>query len=566
MKLFSKLYLLIFVALAFACDPYEDTFQEIEDNLPGPIANIEITLTDDDYQLLEGVEGAENIVEYGNFDNEEEVREYIPVILAEKFPLFDNNSLVTVNYDFYRGFSDEVGPFSNADELSFGQDEYALISEDAANFQFVNSKSDVPNVLEVSNPDAEEGDVLIVNYDYADLEYDQITSEIIFTEDFQDLSDLTAFDTYSLIGAQNWNIYSSSSGYKAAIMSGFSGGNMPNEDWMVLPVVDLSDASSEVVLNISQVLNFLSAGIIGEDIAIKISTDYDGSNLETATWENLELDNWPSGSNYDIFEGKVSLADYIDESVSIGFYYRSTADYAPNWRIVEVSVEDGATIETKTIESFYQFEDGSWIIPENAYYLTAADYDAMGAPGRFDNFSSSEPASDYLPSLLNQKYPYALEGDQNILVYKYYNGSETQIRGDLYTFSSGTWEVYGSAVVEQLQFLKEDGVWVPDNTIAYTLTGEDYQLIGDIAIENGDVARGENLQDFGNFYQNFPGGDTHWTDEQIVAVFDQFLKIKYPDLGPGQKFVITYLAYTGSAVELQMNLIQNEEGNYVINE
>ncbi|MGM0579259.1 MAG: choice-of-anchor J domain-containing protein [Bacteroidota bacterium] len=561
MKLFNKLYLFIFVALAFACDPYEETFQEIEESTPGPIANIEITLNDDDYALLEDVEGAESIVQYGNFDNEEDVREFIPRILSQKYPLFDNKSLVTVNYDYYRGFPSEVRPFSNADEFSFGADEYALISDDAANFQFVNSKSDVFDVLSESNPDAEDGDVLIVGYKYADISYEGINFESIFLENFQEASDLSAHDTYSLEGDQVWELDGS-----RANMSGYDGSNMPNEDWLVVSEIDLTDASSSVALRISQGINFKNDAVYGEDIAIKVSTDYDGTNVETANWENLDVQNWPAGSNWDLVDSEASLADYAGETISIGFYYRSTTDFAPNWDINEISVEFGETIETETIETFYQFEDDSWTIPGDAYYLTTEDYDEMGAPGQYNNFSGDVPPADYLPELLNQKYPYAIEEDQKIVVYKYFSSGEVQTRGDLYTFKSENWEVYGSTIVEQLQFAKEEGVWVPDNTIAYTLTGEDYELIGDIAIENGDVARGENLQQYGNFYQNFPGGDTHWTDEQIVAVLDQFLKIKYPDLGPGQKFTITYAAYTGSAVELQMNLIQNEEGNYVIND
>lgn len=561
MKLFNKLYLFIFVALAFACDPYEDTFQELEESAPGPIANIEITLSDDDYALLEGVEGAESIVQYGNFDNEEDVREFIPRILSQKYPLFDNKSLVTVNYDFYRGFSSAVSPYSRADEFSFGTDEYALISEEAASFQFVNSKSEVEGVLETSNPDAEDGDVLIVSYEYADLDYSEINFESIFLENFQDATDLSAYDTYSLSGDQAWELDGTE-----ANMSGYAGSNMPNEDWLVIPAIDLTNASSSVSLRISQGINFKYDAVYGEDIAIRVATDYDGTNLETANWVNLDVQNWPAGNSWSIIDSEASLADFVGESIAIGFFYRSTADFAPNWSIDEISIEIGETIETESVETFYQFEDGSWTIPSDAYYLTTADYDAMGAPGQYNNFSGDVPPADYLPELLNQKFPYAVEEDQKILVYKYFSSGEVQTRGDLYTFTSGNWEVYGSTIVEQLQFAKEEGVWVPDNTIAYTLSGEDYQLIGDIAIENGDVARGENLQQYSNFYQNFPGGDTHWTDEQIVAVLDQFLKIKYPDLGPGQKFTITYVAYTGSAVELQMNLIQNEEGNYVINE
>lgn len=566
MKLFNKLYLLIFVVFAFACDPYEDTFQEIEDSVSGPIANIEIELTENDYKLLNGVEGAENISKYGNFDNEEDVKEFIPIILSKKYPLFDNKSLVTVNYDYYRGYSSNVRPYSNAVKFKFSVDEYAAISNEAGVYLFVNSKNDVPNVLDQQKPNAEDGDVLIVAYDYADIDYNAVSAQTVYTEDFEGLSDLTGFDTYSELGAQQWGVYSSSSGYQAANMSGYAGSNMPNEDWLVLPEVDLNGVSSEVSLNVSQVLNFLNDGVIEEDIAIKIATDYDGNNLATANWENLSLDQWPSGSNYDLVEGKASLANYIGQSVSIAFFYRSTADFAANWRVVEVAIEDGAAIETQTIETFYEFNNGVWSIPGEAYYLQAGDYNAMGAPGKYDNFSNSAEPDDFIPTFLAQKYPYAQEDNQQIVVYKYFSDGETQNRGDLYTYFDGNWNVYESKIVEQLQFAKEENVWVPDNTIALTLSKADYIAIGAIEVDNGNAARGENLADYGSFYQNFPGGDTHWKTEEIAAVLSQYLKIKYPNLGVDQKFTITYIAYTGSAVEVQMNLIQNDEGVYVVNE
>jgi hypothetical protein len=574
MKLFNKLYLLIFVALAFACDPYDETFQEIEGNAPGPIGNIEITLSEDDYELLEGVEGAENIVDFGNFDNDEDVREFIPMILSQKYPLFDNGSAVKVNYDFYRGRSDKVRPFTNADEFEISADGYAIAGDAAGSAQFFNntfSADDfIPEVLNSMMDNPEDGDIIAVNYEYSSIEYDDISGEVKYSETFDayaegDVMSEVGFSTVSITGPQVWEIDASSSGYQYAKMSGFSGGSVPNEDWFVLPEIDLTSGSSSITLKLSHVVNFMGGGTFGEDIAVKVSEDYAG-DATTATWTDLELDQWPSGSNYDVVDSEVSLADYAGQQIHIALFYNSTADFAPQWRVLDVSVEQGEAVETDSRYRFYSFdmEDSRWEVSQNVYYLAESDYDAMGAPGRFNNFSSSTPANDYLPSLLEEKYPYALAEDEKVVIYKYFSSGEVQTRGDLYTFASSSWDVYGSIVVQNLQFGKEEGAWVPDNTIAYTLSGEDYQAIGAIEIENGNEARGINLQDFGNFYQNFPGGDTHWTPEDIANILGQFLLQEFPNSEVGQKYNITYLKYVGSAVEDNVLLILTEGGTYQI--
>ncbi|WKK77277.2 hypothetical protein QYS49_08885 [Marivirga salinae] len=414
----------------------------------------------------------------------------------------------------------------------------------------------VPNILaDTLNPDDyQSGDLVLVTYNYAEEVNDPSVNVTMSEDEYQSLVDYTETtrggDWIDSFGTLEYyygsNSYFRNFDGRINRRKGYIEDNALNDD-----LFDGSTTPEEDSLRIEE--------RIQDGIVKFLEINYPNATPEVNGTDKFFF------IEYNVFYG--------GDAGSIDYFVKyQVENTAPNlsFTLVTGPTQDVLKSSAPAIKTgaYYAFDGTEWSEENNSdyYYLSSADYNAMGAPGQYDNFSSSVLPADYLPELLNQKYPYALEEDQKILIYKYFSSGEVQIRGDLYTFTSGNWEVYGSVIKEQLQFAKEEGVWVPDNTIAYTLTGEDYQQIGNIAIENGDVARGENLQSFGNFYQNFPGGDTHWTDEQIVAVLDQFLKIKYPDLGPGQKFTITYVAYTGSAVELQMNLIQNEEGNYVINE
>ena len=127
-------------------------------------------------------------------------------------------------------------------------------------------------------------------------------------------------------------------------------------------------------MKLSQVLNFLATGVIGTDIAVKVSIDYDGLDPTTATWTNLDFDQWPAGSNYDIVESKASLADYADETITIAFYYKSTIDYAPNWRLVSIVVEEGEAIKTDKINVFYEYSSSSWKPAGSEVYYRITSY------------------------------------------------------------------------------------------------------------------------------------------------------------------------------------------------
>jgi hypothetical protein len=287
---------------------------------------------------------------------------------------------------------------------------------------------------------------------------------------------------------------------------------------------------------------------------VKVSTDYAGDPL-TATWTDVNFDTWPAGNSYDIISSEASLAMYANQRIVIGLYYRSTEDFAPQWRVIDVLVEQGEAIKTVRMNAFYQY-NGSWgALNEGVYYLSSADYDAMGAPGAFDNFSSTVPAENYLPALLEIKYPFAQEEDEIYVIYKYFSSSSgVQTRGDLYTFTSGVWNVYESVAAQTLSFGHDGVSWVPDNTIKYSLTGADYAAIA-AATATSNSAGSTSMATFGNVDVSL------WTEEQLISAIGARLIEIFPTV-EDQKYLVSYDTWEPGAGVRTIHLIY-KSGAYI---
>ena len=551
------------ISAFLACDPMKDVYEELDKNPTEISADLEFTLEDDDYELS----GIESAAKYKSFSNIDDAKEGIPKILAEKYPQLGAPSSALVGYKLYVGSPEGLSDYTYADEYKVVESDYYSVSTEAGDAGFFNNSTkaedNVPGILSANIVDPEDGKKVAVSYKFADKEYEDISGVTIFEEDFESyvVPDLGTIQTFSIVGDdQEWISYSSSAGYQAGNMSGYSyPDNVPNEDWMVLPQIDL-DGFSKAELKLNQVLNFLGAGVIGTDIAVKISTDYDGADPLTATWTNLDFDKFPAGDSWDAVESKVSLANYADQKIFIAFYYKSTIDFAPNWRVISVAVEEGEAVATDTKNVFYEYDAGStsWSAAgDEVYYLAASDYDAMGSPGRYNNFSSSDPASNYLPQMLSGMYPYAQEGQQLFVIYRYYSSSagETQTRGDLYTFSN-TW-TYAPSTIETVMQLGMNGkVWEPDNTIKYEMTSDDYTAVSE-AYEDSNSAGSSSMAQYGNYDINL------WSDAEILESIGMILKDNFPASDEGQKYLVSYNVWTGSSGETRTLHVILSSGAYV---
>jgi len=551
------------IAVMMACDPMEDVYKELDKNPTAISADLDIVLEDDDYELS----GIESAAKYGSFSNIDDAKEGIPNILTDKYPHLGEGSSAIVGYKLYVGSPEGLSDYTYADEYKVSEADYYSVSTEVGDAGFFNNTSkaedNVPGILATNIVDPEDGKKVAVSSKYADKEYEDISGVTIYEEDFESyvVPDLGALQTFSIVGAQEWVSYSSSSGYQAGNMSGYSyPDNVPNEDWMVLPEIDL-DGYSKAELKLNQVLNYLGEGVVGTDIAVKISTDYDGADPLTATWVNLDFDQFPAGDEWDAVESKVSLEDYADQKIFIAFYYKSTVDFAANWRLISVVVEEGEAVATDTKNVFYEYDatSTSWSAAgDEVYYLASSDYDAMGSPGRYNNFSSSDPASNYLPQMLSAMFPYAQEEDQLFVIYRYYSSSagETQTRGDLYTYSLNTWSYAPSTIETVMQLGMNGTIWEPDNTIKYEMTSDDYTAVSEAyATKNPDGSA--SMDQYGNY-------DTRiWSDEEILESIGGVLLSNFPGSEEGQKYLVSYKVYTGSAGETRTLHVILSGGEYV---
>lgn len=546
------LFFLSMISVAFySCDPMEDIYSELETTDPSKVAEIEHTLTDDDYKALNQEYG---IAKFFNFNSTDEAKQYVPFLLKKHYPYVGEKSSVLTTYKIYRGRAPEVDVHTGADLHVVNDTDYYLAGTETGDAGFYNNdvlaSDQIPQVLAANIIDPADGHLTAVSYEYANKAYADIAGMELIKESFTTQADFDQYTTFSLEGDKTW-VYGSFSGDGHAKMSGYSGGNQPNTDWLVLPELDLSLGDNPVLV-VQQVLNYLGSGVIGEDIAIKISTDYTG-DVSTATWNNVVADQWPFGGSWTPVTSTVNLEDYAGKQVYIAFFYRSTADFAPNWQVSEISLEVGEPVETVTRNIFYSFEGSDWKPVKGVDYLGDEDYDIMGAPGTYNNFSSSVSPDGYLPAYLKSKYPYAQEEDEQIVVYKYYSSGKLQTRGDLFTFLNGTWEKYQSVVAEALQFGKEAGEWVPDNTIKYSLTPADYTAIANND-QLGNASARSNLATYGNFNTN--GG--YWTKEDIVKAIDFILQTMNPGAAEGQKYLVSYDTYPAGPLSVHVILTNGE--------
>mgnify|MGYP001218942974 CR=1 FL=1 len=149
--------------------------------------------------------------------------------------------------------------------------------------------------------------------------------------------DLGVMNAESLAGDNGW--YWDDYGY--AKMSGY--GDVPNEDWLITPMLDLSGDYDNVTLMFEEAINY--AGTIDEQQEVYVSTDY-VDDASTATWTKLTVTNRPVGDSWDFSSvDPISLNDYIGEaSVYVGFKYTSTDTDAATWEVDNIEVTTGVGI------------------------------------------------------------------------------------------------------------------------------------------------------------------------------------------------------------------------------
>lgn len=280
----------------------------------------------------------------------------------------------------------------------------------------------------------------------------------------------------------------------------------------------------------------------------------------------------------DTFSSQNSADSYIEEQVEI---LDSLNEYTEDdFLVFNFTMENDDTTYSDTI-NLYVYYGGIWQ-KQNYYEVTEEDYDAMlgsdgSGPGEYGNFSDDFPSENYLPQLLEMKYPYAINGDKYYVKYNYYNSGNNYEMFSRYRYDNG-WTNYSQKTEK---FLHNGSEWVFSPIFKITMKEEDYKVIVEY------IKNHEELSDYMDpqydnseyyygatyYYNNFDmrvsnrkENDPHGlldglSDEEILNVMwervyealDIMLETQYPDAQP---------EINGAQVYYQVTFQTWEPGDY----
>ena len=541
------IYLFAFVALIFTgCDPLEDINAEIDAIPDEPnIGAFEYTVTDEDYDALD--------LGFGSFDSEQQAKDSIPQLLDALYPLYGQGSSVLVNYKLYVGNAEGVSDYTGATVYDLSNADYASTGSDAFGFYpNIDATEEIPAVLDAQVASPTEGQIVLAKYKQY-IETPVVGLAPLYNAEFP-----ANYDSFELISVSGPDELGWTVGAANVQGSGFSGGAVATEEWLISPEIDLT-GQSDLKFQITQEIDFLGDADL---IDILVSTNYTtGGDVMAATWNVFSFDKTIYG---DLTTSEdFDFSAYDGESIHIGLLYSSTDSDSPRWRVESMAVKAlGVSGDTDAKGEYFVYEGGSWEEAENVYYLSSADYNSMGEefgqPGRFDNFSSSTPADNYIPTFLGLEFPFAQEEDQIFIIYNYFSSSSgAGTRGQSYMFLNGAWMPHQSTIETSLQFGFDNGQWVPDNTIRYEVGQAAFDYIETtFGATDGFVDAVSSMAQYGNFDRR-PSNDAYWSNENILTAFGSLLdNVVAPGAADGQKFVMSVAIYDGSSGIEDFSLIK----------
>jgi hypothetical protein len=209
-----------------------------------------------------------------------------------------------------------------------------------------------------------------------------------------------------------------------------------------------------------------------------------------------------------------------------------------------------------TLENGFINNNGTW---EMSTGITDDEYTAMGE-GRAQ-FSSEDEALAKIPVFAKNRFQYEGKeaGDIEGVMYKLYVTDTQDIDGDgrtddraLYSFvtfiiyDGVNWSLYDNVINNTIKFGHDGTSWVPDNTIKYTLTAADYELVGNGFYDNFDVRDGKDEQ----------------PEEVRLDKINTILLNNFPNDLEGQKYIVSYNIYNGGNDVWSLSVIKTD-GVYV---
>lgn len=597
------LLLTIFSMVFTSCEPLEDINEEVDAQANPIVGDVIFALTDDDYDALN--------LNYGSFSSLDDAKAALPNFLSKKYPVWGKGSSALINYNLY------VGNAFSVKNYTLNQADYTTSGSDLLGFESTASPADyLVDIITNKYATANEGDFTSAMYDQYTGSAFTVTPEVSLDENLDygtAAGDLTTVSSGSWVnhsGASNQLMYSTENLTMANYPSSNVGGSFAistsgSEDvnHAISPELTSKKVYSSALIKLSEVGNgTYFFHLMEEDGSYNFSartgakSDGNGKVLFGIGASSSSLTYGTTA--YDLDTTYLIVTSYeVETGISNLYVLTATTDAEPaspeatntgnsgnsakrigirqggggpsaiidgirvanTWSSIMSNDQlDDETVGNKeTYSAIYTYANGAWVSPSTSgvYSLSDADFASIGV----DNFGSSKPAGDYLPTFLNIKFPYAKDGDVLSVLYKYVSSSSgAQTRGDSFTKSNGVWVGHKSTITSDLQFGHDGSSWVPDNTIKYTLVrNDDYaymasQLTG--AEYAGFIG---NLASYGDF-------DYNWSTTQIEFALIKFLEHHDPSAADGQKYVLTYVIYDNGENDYNTSFIKTN-GAWVVN-
>ena len=563
-------FLLLFIGIVFTgCEPMEDINEEIDEKISNVEGALDYTLTEEDYTDNLGLN-------FTSFDSEDDARELIPGLLSDLYPALGKNSSVNATFNIY----DPI----RVEEYTVTTEGYAAIglTED-----YFSGMGDVVDFLEVQFPQVEEGDYVELTYntladeepymfndsdfnlveDELSEEYPEPTSSAAQYGNFERRETSDAYwsnemilEAINIVLSENidgvegqkynvsYDIYDGSAGtesmtvqFNANAYISVSGADyeLNNDDYDLIGA-ELGEAYPGPAGNAAQFNSFT----IDED-----SDNFWSMDMLLEAFTVVLMENYPGAVDGDKFELTYDVYDGSGVSTEVLAVVNENGSYI---------VDEDAGVSTIEATNVFAYTNDSWDMPLT---LQAEDYTEMGQT--YPNFDDEDEAIYKLAIFLESQFPYAQEGDFVAVAYEFYDG-ETNTEYANFVFEDGEFNYIPSTVQRSLQFGNDGTMWVPDNTIRYSLSGSDYGIIASaLADEYSNPV--QSMEQYNNFDRR-EGNSAYWSDDMLLEAMQALLDEIAPNAEVGQQYVLTFDIYNGTNTTESLSLIKDESGAWVINE
>lgn len=533
------IYLPILFFALWSCDQMEEVYDELDEIKAPYSSSVELLFGDDeyasasDYALADAVTSSDStyasaIKSDKAFNDMFKAEDYVGKVLADLFPEYNRSSNALVTYNVETGTPEDHLMYLDADYYTLDDADYASVgglTEIKGYFVPSEKPEDyLSDILASAIANPVEDDVTFVTYKYYDVQpMDSSSTVVLFYEDFETYSDgdslglKDVWSQYEETGSREWQADEYNSNVYAKLSSYSSG--EANVAWLISPEVTLGSAGNKFTFDVQ-------ARYYNHDgLTVLISEDFDGEDVDGATWvdvtSNFAIPTETTSSLENA--GSMDLTDYSG-SIYVAFKYSGDGNNSltTTFQIDNILLTSGIEDLSDKYYAYYQYTGSAWVESDDVRIVQPVEYDEMGSPGSYDNFSSSAAPENYLPAYLAGVYPYAQEGDEVTVSYRYYSGSTVTMLDD-YKFESGVWAPISTIVEATNQFIHNGEIWLFDPTITYALSADDYQFVVDWVIENKDAdyegydSRRESYFGVNAKYGNFTIFDDSYENEDFES-------------------------------------------------